>query len=292
MFRSSSLPPEVEHRNNTEGHPAASQTLAVPASVPARRAHSSYSETPSIQTHGPALHDPSSLAAGSNVTVVSLGDCGSPSPADVHDSSSASVMAPIDHVPYSEPFASGNPAPPSTCPSHMPTPPTIQVQAVTTTDVHAAVLPQTEPTPGPDVILPSPHSSTVWAEALRIAEKKLGHNNLPLNLTNFTTQSAEENIEAVVKGLITLQEDDRKKRWRYTRNGKEVIIVERLGKIFKTVEKYSKVTTAFQSNQVTALVWAGICGIIQVRIWCTLMGGYQLIPWAGHVKPCRSNRRF
>ena len=266
MFRSSSLPAEVEHRNTTEGHPAASQSLAVPASVPARPPHSSYSENPTIQTHGPSPRHPSVLAAGSDVTAVSLGDCGSPSPANVHDSSSAPVMAPIDHVVYSEPIANGNPAPPSTCASHMPTPPTSQVQAVTTTDVHAAVLPQTASIPGPGVILPSPDSSTVWAEALKIAEKKLGHNNLPLDLTNLTSQSAEENIEAVVKGLITLQEDERKKRWRYTWNGKEVIVVERLGKIVKTVEKYSKVATATQSNQVAALVWAGIWGIIQVRI--------------------------
>ncbi|RPB17929.1 hypothetical protein L211DRAFT_431834, partial [Terfezia boudieri ATCC MYA-4762] len=60
----------------------------------------------------------------------------------------------------------------------------------------------------------------VWAKALELAEKKLNKNNLPpFNLTNLTSQSAEENIEAVVKALNAVQEDDKKKRWSYTWRG-------------------------------------------------------------------------
>ena len=116
---------------------------------------------------------------------------------------------------------------------------------------------------------PTAAASSVWAKALEIAKRKLSDNNLPpLDLTNLTSQSAEENIGAVIRALNAAQEDDRKKRWSYTWRGKEVIVVERLGKILKSVEKYSKVVdTAIQSNpQVSALVWAGVWAIMRVRI--------------------------
>ena len=64
------------------------------------------------------------------------------------------------------------------------------------------------------------------------------------------------------------------KRWSYTWRGKKVIVVERLGKILKSVEKYSKVVDiAVQSNpQVTALVWAAVWAIMRVCIQCTPFG--------------------
>ena len=124
---------------------------------------------------------------------------------------------------------------------------------------------------------PSSHSSAIWLKALEIAKQKLNENNLPpLDLTtlnlNLTAQSAEENIHTVIKGLNSLQEDDKKKRWSYTWRGKKVIVIERLGKILKCLEKYTKVVdTAIQANpQVSALVWAGIWAIIRVRIFYTL----------------------
>lgn len=109
----------------------------------------------------------------------------------------------------------------------------------------------------------------VWTKALKIARKKLNDNSLPpLDLTTHTSQSAEKNIEAIVKGLKTLQEDNEKKRWSYTWHGKKVIVVERLAKILRYVEKYSKVVdTAVQSQpEVSALVWAGVWGIMRVCI--------------------------
>ena len=121
----------------------------------------------------------------------------------------------------------------------------------------------------------SRHSSMVWAKTLEIANKKLSENNLPpLDLSNLTSQSAEENIEAVVGALNTLHQDHKKKRWSYTWRDKEVIVVERLGKILKIVDKYSKVVdTAVQSNpEVSALVWAGVWAIMRVRIKCTPLG--------------------
>ena len=120
----------------------------------------------------------------------------------------------------------------------------------------------------PKTIVSEPPSQ-VWAKALEITKKKLRDNNLPpLDLTNLTFQSAEENIGVVVEALVAVQEDDKKKRWSYTWRGKEVVVVERLGKILKSMEKYTKVVdTAIQSNpQVSALVWAGIRVIMQVRI--------------------------
>ena len=76
-------------------------------------------------------------------------------------------------------------------------------------------------------------------------------------------------MKDVVNALIMSQEDDMKKKWNYTWRGKKIIVVERLGKILKNVEKYTKVVDiAIQSNpQVSALVWAGIWAILRV---CTL----------------------
>ena len=159
-----------------------------------------------------------------------------------------------------EAIASENLASPSTCALYSPTS-TCQAQA-------SAVLPTL--TPGPTVIEAPTHCSVVWAKALEIAIKKLNDNNLPpLDLTNLTSQSAEENIETVVKALNILQEDDNKKRWSYTWHGKEVIVVERLGHILKGIEKYSKtVDIAMQCNpQVSALVWAGVWAILRVRFY-------------------------
>ena len=72
----------------------------------------------------------------------------------------------------------------------------------------------------------------------------------------------------VVKKLATLQEENKEKQWSYNWRGKEVKVMERLGKILKIVDNYSKVVdTAVQSNpQVTALVWAGVRAIIQVAL--------------------------
>ena len=48
----------------------------------------------------------------------------------------------------------------------------------------------------------------------------------------------------------------------------EVIVVERLGKILKWVDNYSKVVDcAIQANpQMAALLWAGVWGIMRVSI--------------------------
>lgn len=146
-------------------------------------------------------------------------------------------------------------------------PSTRQVQTLTKTDVHAVILPLAKSNLVPNLIEPSPHSSAAWDKALEIAKEKLG-DKLPLDLTNLTLQSAEENMEVVIKALHTLQEDDKKKRWSYTWRGKKVMIVEQAGKIFKSIDKYSKIVgTAVQSNpQISALVWAGVLAIMRVRI--------------------------
>lgn len=139
--------------------------------------------------------------------------------------------------------------------------------------MHAVVLPLAKSNLVPNLIEPSPHSSAAWDKALEIAEERLG-DKIPLDLTNLTLQSAEENMEVVIKALHTLQEDDKKKKWSYTWRGKKVIIVEQVGKIFKSIDKYSKIVdTAVQSNpQISALVWAGVLAIMRVRIYCTLLG--------------------
>ena len=140
--------------------------------------------------------------------------------------------------------------------------------------VSAPVIEQTSPQPTaspantstPEAEL-STDPDTVWTKALDIAQKKLTESNLPqLDRTNLTSESAGENIEAVVKSLNVLQQDEQRNRWRYTWRGKEVIITERLGKILRSMEKYSTVVgTAIQCDpQVSAIVWAGIQGIMRV----------------------------
>ncbi|KAF8436093.1 hypothetical protein BGX38DRAFT_100554 [Terfezia claveryi] len=279
-----------------------SQSLAVPGSVPARP-HSSYSGSSALQAHNPMVpfggHGlPASSMSGGAPFVPTLN---SPSlnygvvrrnstpgqplairssysdssalqtqrllsqylslPTDpasgAQGSSTISVSAPIVQISHSQSksIASENPVPSSTYGSNIPTS-SCQAQA-SAAIVVPAVPPQTK------------SASQVWAKTLELAEKKLNDNNLPpLNPTNLTSQSAEENIEAVIKALNTVQKDDKKKRWSYTWRGKKVIVVERLGKLLKNVEKYSKVVDiAIQANpQVSALVWAGVWGIMRVRI--------------------------
>ena len=75
-------------------------------------------------------------------------------------------------------------------------------------------------------------------------------------------------MAAVIKALNTIQEDEKKKRWSYTWHGEKVIIVERLGKIPKTVEKYLKVgDITIQSHpEVAAPVWGAIRAVLQVCV--------------------------
>ena len=203
------------------------------------------------------LPSPSSGVESPKVTsdhhiVTSASSSGHNSPSSPH----VQGHAPIIQVspPPPEPTATEIPEPPSTCTPNIPIP-TNQVQSPTKTDTHEAE--------------PSDDIKMVWVQALEIAKKKLCENNLPsLDLTNLTSQSAEENMQTVFQSLNTLQEDEQKSRWSYTWRGKEVIIVERLGKILRSVEKYSKIVdTAIQCNpHVSALVWAGIQGIMRVAL--------------------------
>ena len=232
------VPASVRARPHSS-YSSSSPPSLVPASAPARP-HSLYSDSPAPQTHGLSLD-------------VALSPTGSTS-SGAQGPSTIPVSAPMIQISNSE-LASENLAPPSTSPHHSTT--TCLVQTSAEIDVHAIVLPEMKSAPDSDGIEPS---SQVWAKALEIARKKLGDNNLPPpNLTNLISQSAEENMEAIVKALNTAQEDHKKQRWRYT---------GRLGKILKSVETYTKVVdTAIQSNpQVSALVWAGMRAGMQVRI--------------------------
>lgn len=189
----------------------------------------------------------------------SSGNHGAPSTTVVQGSSYTPVSAPTSaptSVPtiqvLSEPTTSESPAPPSPGTPHISPP---------KSDVHAAA------NPGP--IEPPSQSSVVWSKAIEIAKKKLIENNLPpLDLTNLSTKSEEENIEVVIKSLNSLQEDEQKKRWSYTWRGKEIVIVKRLGEIVRSVEKYSPIVgTIVQSDpKIGSLVWASIQAIIRVCI--------------------------
>ena len=110
-----------------------------------------------------------------------------------------------------------------------------------------------------------------------MAQNKLSENDLPqLDPTKLTSELAGENIDAVVKSLNVLQSDKQKNKWRYTWRGKEVVIAERVGKILRSIEKYSTVVgAAVQCGPpVGAIVWAGIQGIMKVCIQCTTLTLY------------------
>ena len=146
-------------------------------------------------------------------------------------------------------------------------------------NVHAEVLPQTKQTPHPSTPEPSSHSS-IWTNALMIAEQKLSNNKPPLNISHLYPDTAEGNIGSIIEALKDVQGDDKKKRW----------VGERFGKILKCVEKYSKIVdTAIQANpQVAALVWAGIWGIIRVRT-CNISNGLcskLYLPHVGDFESC------
>lgn len=172
---------------------------------------------------------------------LTAGDPGSPSSSVVQGTSSASPGIPTIHVSQAK------------------------------TDVHTKVQPETKSTSGPDII------DVAWAAALKIAKTKLG-DSFPLELTNLTPG---DNIRSVIEVLNTLQKDEKKKRWSYTWRGRKVVIVERLGRILKIVEPYSKVVdTAIQANpQVAALVWAGVWAIMRVGINLTLSTQTILMIW-------------
>lgn len=266
----SPAPPGVKRRNSATYQPiatSASQSLRVSASRP----HSSYSEASILQAYGSSSRE---LTASSVVPVgaiVPSGDHGPPSSSDVQGLHvSVPISAPIIRVSssQSESIASENPASSLIC---SPTS-TLQAQAPIVTDVQAVVPTKTMPTPSSDVIESSPHSSAVWDKILEIVTNKINDYNLPLaSLEDFTiqsqSQSAEDNIRAVVKALDTLQKEDKEKRWKYTWRGKEIIIVERLENIRKNMDQYLNIVgTAIQSSPQGALVWAGIRTIMQVSI--------------------------
>ena len=252
---SGSLPPRGAKRRSITPDQSiptsASQSLAVSeTSTQLVGPHSLYLGTSTLQLPELPIRERLLLTAGG---AASPDDHSSPSSSHTPGPSFMPVSVPIIRISH-EPIASANPVPPSTFTPHIPT-----------SASHTA-LPQTKPT------LVSSHSSTVWAKTLEITKKKLIDNGLPpLDLTNFTSQSAEENMQAFVKALNTLQKDEKKKGWSYTWKGKKVLVMEHLGKILKSMEKYSKVVDiAIQSNpQVSALVWAGIWAIMRVRISCT-----------------------
>jgi len=110
--------------------------------------------------------------------------------------------------------------------------------------------------------------SSVWEKTVNITNKKLLEHSLPLLAPqNLTSNSATENLQSILKDLDTAKTDVQKRRWRYVWDGKEVIVVERWGKVLKSVEKYAKVvdTTIQYHPDITALVWACARTILRVR---------------------------
>lgn len=197
------------------------------------------------------------VTAGGNITAVSSCGDGSPSASNPQGSSSISIGASIRNE---------NPATPSTHAVHISTS-SPQAQTPDTVNVHAPVLPQLQSILAPYTIEPLRHPAGVWSKTLEIVEKKLLKHKLPPLINTIpTSQSARENIRAVVGALNTFQKDEEKKQWSYTWRGKEVVIVDHVGKILKTMEPYSKIVdTAIQSNpEVTSLVWGGVRAIMQV----------------------------
>ena len=110
-------------------------------------------------------------------------------------------------------------------------------------------------------------SPELWQKTLEIAQESLTRYKLPLELGSLQSQSAAENIQSLVKELETAHREIKDRQWCYKdRQGNEVVWVERLGKILKSVDKYAAIVdTAIQHHpDITALVWAGTRTILQV----------------------------
>ena len=104
---------------------------------------------------------------------------------------------------------------------------------------------------------PPPQPPSTWERTLDIAATMLHDHDLPA--LDRDTLSSTENIQAVLEALNTAQGEDQKVK---------LIGKDRLRRILRGVEKYTKIVdSAVQhSPEVTALVWAGIRGILQVSI--------------------------
>ena len=101
---------------------------------------------------------------------------------------------------------------------------------------------------------------SVWERTLDIAETMLRDHGLPpLDGNTLSSTSSAENIQAVLDTLQSAQGEDQKVK---------LIGRDRLRRILRGVEKYTIIVdTAVQHGpEVTALVWAGIRGILQVSI--------------------------
>ena len=127
---------------------------------------------------------------------------------------------------------------------------------------------QPAPAPVPTLAPPAPQ---LWDQTLEIVKRKLSISNTPFSLddNNLHSKSATENIQAIIQMLEGAQKDEQKRRLRFPGwHGKEIVVVERLGTVLKTMDKYATIVdVAIQhSPEVTALVWAGVRGILQVRI--------------------------
>ena len=116
------------------------------------------------------------------------------------------------------------------------------------------------PTESPQQDPPAAPPPSIWERTLDIAETMLRDHGLPaLDRNTLGSASSAENIQAVLETLITAQGEGQKEK---------LIGKDRLRRILRGVEKYTRIVdTAVQhSPEVTALVWAGIKGILQVSI--------------------------
>jgi len=111
-------------------------------------------------------------------------------------------------------------------------------------------------------------SSHLWQKTLKKAQEGLAKYKLPsLELGSLQSQSAAENIQSLIVELETAHRENKGRQWRYKdRQGNEIVWVERLGKILKSVDKYAKIVdTAIQHHpDITSLVWAGAKTMLQV----------------------------
>ena len=141
-----------------------------------------------------------------------------------------------------------------------------------TTAAHPSQEPlQPKPAPVTTLASPTKEPPQLWNQTLEIVKRKLSINNTPFSLdgNNLHSKSATENIQAIIQMLEGAQKDEQKRRLRFPGwHGKEIVVVERLGTVLKTMDKYATIVdVAIQhSPEVTSLVWAGVRGILQVRI--------------------------
>lgn len=120
-------------------------------------------------------------------------------------------------------------------------------------------------TPSPQVLGITPPGIT--PPTVNAPPGAAGTKNTSILASGPDLDKRREDLELTVKDLSNAQAEAKEKQWKYkNRDGVEVVVSERIGRILKSVNEYAAIVdVAIQYNpEATAFVWAGIRLILKV----------------------------